>query len=43
MEKQLKSLAILNLTGELTTELASYFKSRNILVIDPLLSKEEPD
>lgn len=42
MEKQ-RPLAILNLTGELSAELQSYFKAREILVIDPLVSSEEPD
>lgn len=43
MEKVLKPLAILNLTGELSSELDQYFKSRNVLVVDPLVSKDEPE
>ncbi|WP_408098887.1 hypothetical protein ACJVC5_08200 [Peredibacter sp. HCB2-198] len=43
MEKELKPLAILNLTGALTPELAHYFQSRNIRVFDPLETSEEAD
>lgn len=43
MDKALKPLAILNLTGALTPELAQYFQSRNIHVHDPLESTVESD
>lgn len=43
MEKELKPLAILNLTGALTPELSLYFQSRNIRVYDPLETSEEAD
>lgn len=35
-----KSLAILNLSGELHSELGDYFASRGILVVDPLKTSE---
>ncbi len=43
MEKTRRHLAILNLTGELLPELADYFSSRKVLVVDPLISSEEYD
>lgn len=38
-----RSLAILNLSGELSPELSNYFSARNILVVDPLNSSETTD
>lgn len=43
MVKDNRSLTILNLTGQLTDELAYYLSSRNINVIDPLSSNEYAD
>ncbi|MCM2350854.1 MAG: hypothetical protein NDI69_12595 [Bacteriovoracaceae bacterium] len=43
MERMRKPLAILNLTGALLPELKEYFISRNILVIDPLISSATAD
>lgn len=43
MERMRRPLAILNLTGALLPELKEYFISRNILVIDPLISNATAD
>lgn len=43
MEQAKKHLAILNLSGEFIPELADYFISRGILVVDPLSCKESYD
>lgn len=43
MERMSRPLAILNLTGALLPELKDYFISRNILVIDPLVSNATAD
>lgn len=43
MDKLKRPLAILNLTGALLTELQEYFVTRNILVIDPLVSSANAD
>lgn len=43
MENRNPQIAILNLTGELSPELAHYFSSRNILVVDPLVNQETYD
>jgi hypothetical protein len=40
--KDNKQLTILNLTGQLTSELSYYFSSRNVIVIEPLISSEIP-
>ncbi len=43
MNRMSRPLAILNLTGALSPELHDYFISRNILVIDPLVSNANAD
>ncbi|MFP5385057.1 MAG: hypothetical protein ACLGHN_03210 [Bacteriovoracia bacterium] len=43
MDKPQKPLTILNLTGELIPELAEYFSSKNIEVVDPLVNNEQKD
>ncbi len=43
MDRMNRPLAILNLTGALSSELKEYFISRNILVIDPLVSNAIAD
>lgn len=43
MNRMDRPLAILNLTGALSPELKEYFVSRNILVIDPLVSSATAD
>lgn len=43
MTESVKTLAILNLTGELSRELVEYFNARSITVIDPLQNHQSLD
>jgi hypothetical protein len=40
MDSKLRPLTILNLTGQLSAEMISYFKRKNITIIDPFFTEE---